>query len=337
MQIEFLYPPPPVGHQLNYMAETWDPKPAVRRSGFQELLRDGRGLKRPWWIVATAPEVFGATVAHFREAQRAVAAAGGEIRVLADLEGDRIRAMFDDPRMQTVLSGWPDGVALRVGPVSAAPVGHDHALRHHAVLVYPDAVGVLLLRGADETDVAHELTHIPMAREGYPLFVSGEDASGLANSLLDLEVDRRTAAAGFDPVATTDRHLTARATQSLLRLEPVDALAQYIMRALYPTRLPELRDQYLERFTQLLPRVAACGAEIVVAATDGEPLRQAGTATELFHAAAEILSRHGFGDYSVRTPGWRRFDADAPAMAPTPSQLEAEPGLPAGLGTSDDA
>ena len=48
-------------------------------------------------------------------------------------------------------------------------------------------------------DVAYEIIHIQMAREGYPLMLHGPDTVGVTNSLLDLEVDRRVAAVGIDP------------------------------------------------------------------------------------------------------------------------------------------
>jgi hypothetical protein len=269
----------------------WRALPASKRPDFGTCLTKAR---RDGWLLAADPRIFGQRVEEFLEARRRARAAGVRIVVAAELDGERIQRLLQQPRLARLIQRAVWQRELHIYPVSAA---FDPALwgRHSSLAGARRAELYLAARPMAE-DLAHELLHLELHRQGFPVF-AGHPL--WTCTLLDIEVDRRTTEAGLDAAASTDRHLTTKMRETLSGDE---LLREYVLHRMLTTHQTAMRDRFLEGLRQCDGHLALLGDRIVRACRGGEALRSPADAHIAFTTVARLLQAEGIATFRVIVP-----------------------------------
>lgn len=202
-------------------------------------------------------------------------------------------------------------VLLQLGddvPVIVEPVRRDVQARA-CVGIRSTGVHVGLEPHATAVDVAHEVLHVLLDLDGYPTYVGQPDSGSIASMILDSEVDRRVALAGFDATAATDRDFRRRARSRMREWHDHALLSTYVAWNSTPTHLADLRAAWRTRVRQERPAVARLGDAILTATRGGLEMYRAATAAPAMARVQRILrdARLPVGDLAFLGPDVERL------------------------------
>lgn len=167
-------------------------------------------------------------------------------------------------------------------------------------------------------DLAHEVMHVLLDIEGYPSLRGTPDAGVIESWLLDGEVDRRVAAAGFDPTTDSDRDFARAARAKLRRWDEDRLLGKYIAWHTTATRLPALRAAWRARVRAQRRDLANLGDAVITALREGAALHSADSAVVAMRDACDRLQAAGL---RVGNLGYAGPEFEALRVAEWPERL----------------
>lgn len=226
--------------------------PFDERSTWPTLLDELRQERRPVVVLST-PLLAGPGSSDARRLKQAVGDRGAELRFASDPQPGEIKSLLRIPAIRQLMAGVRRTHVVEVVALSETPLLLGSGPQ---AISYDDRVVIGLPKGASADDLAHELCHIELEVEGFPVVQVRDDVDerdqrripiGLLCAVLDVEVDRRVAAVGLDPTASTDAH-----AREEIRKGTVVDIDQCFFR-LRTLVAPDLREAWLDHLRDTAP------------------------------------------------------------------------------------
>jgi len=164
-------------------------------------------------------------------------------------------------------------------------------------------IGVAPKQRVTVADIAHEVMHLIMDLEGYPTLGGSQNAGVWASALLDGEVDRRVAAAGYDPTTDSDLDYRRIARTKPKRVDQEQLLGFYISWHTTATRCSDIRQGWRARIRVLHPGVAKLGDAIIKSIGREGVMQSAAGASLAMSDASEQLRAAGIFNGTLEFAG----------------------------------